>query len=161
MCLRTRALTSPRMQEGPVGISVAGIFLARGEREVTGLGRSLETFVGFLVVKATVGLLLGDGWGKTQGCSEQRGAGDVGGPGGSGEGWGVRIPEGRDILEQLLWGSRLLFIAHKKKNKVAFGTTHLSRLLRARWGVPSSSAPLPFVHPRLLVFRAGHCSGML
>lgn len=78
----------------------------------------------------------------------------LGGPGGYGEGWGVCVPEGRNIHEQLLWGSRLLFITHKKKNKVAFGTTHLSRVLKARWGELSSSAPLPFAHPRLLVPRA-------
>lgn len=47
----------------------------RGVREVTGLSGPLETFMEFLVVKATVGLLLGDSWGKTRlGCSEQRGA---------------------------------------------------------------------------------------
>lgn len=46
----------------------------RGVREVTGLSRPLETFMEFLVVMATVGLLLGDSWGKTQGCPEQRGA---------------------------------------------------------------------------------------
>lgn len=50
----------------------------RGVREVTGLSGSLETFIEFLVVKATMGLLLGDSWGKTQGCSEQRGAEEVG-----------------------------------------------------------------------------------
>lgn len=76
----------------------------KGVREVTGLSGSLETFIEFLVVKATMGLLLGDNWGKTQGCSEQRGAEEkrLGESGGYGKGWDFCIPQGMDIHEQLL-----------------------------------------------------------
>lgn len=41
---------------------------------------------------------------------------------------------GWDTHKQLPWGSHLLFITYKKKNKVAFGTTHFVKAAEAQVG---------------------------
>lgn len=59
MCLRTLAFTT--YAGGACWDFGRWDLPGQREREVTGLDGSLETFIEFLVVKATMGLLLGDG----------------------------------------------------------------------------------------------------
>lgn len=97
MCVCTHVHSRHReCRKGLLGFESLGSYLLREVREVTGLSPALEAFIEFLVAKATMGLLLGDSWGRPKAAQgrEELNRRVWESRGGFGKEWDFCIPEG-------------------------------------------------------------------